>query len=782
MRTTIYFFIALFLFCTVDTSGQELRQTIRGRVVDAVSGVPLPGATIIIEGSDPQIGTITDEDGNFRLENVLVGRHDFRFSFIGYEPAVFNEVLVGSAHEVILNVSMQESVTGLEEIKVSPHNNKSEPKNNMAMISARQISVEEASRYAGGMDDPARVAASFAGVSSSMSDNAVVIRGNNPRGVLWRMEGVDIPTPAHFANLNSFGGGGLTSLSAQMLSNSDFFTGAFPAQYGNALSGVFDLNIRNGNNQQNQHFFSLGTIGIDVASEGPFSKKGKSSYLFNYRYSTFSLIAPLLPEDAGGIRYQDLSFKINLPTKNSGTFSLWAIGSEDISGMNAEQDIDKWEYERDREEGDSPTKMGAIGLNHKVKAGEGALLISSLSASANYMGWDLSKADSSLVLHPFEKISNTEGRATFATTLNKKFGKIHNNSTGLKYNRLFYDQLSLQAPGIGDEMNTIVDARGGSGLAQVFTQSKFNISPKLILSAGLYGQYFELNDSYSIEPRAAVKWRFNQAQSFEIGYGLHSQLEPLSIYLAENETDGVISRPNENLGFSKANHLVFGYSAKFSENLRMKIEPYYQRLYNIPVIEGTYFSMLNIKDEWFINDPMINEGTGTNIGIDFTFERFLNKGYYYLSTFSLSDSKYTDGSGIERPTRFNRGYVFNLLGGKEWEVGRNRQNLLSLNGRINILGGERIIPVDENATHKEREIVLDYERAFEEQIPDVYYLDITVSYRRNRPKYSGIWSAKVGNLLGQKEFYGYKYNLKTNVIEPDEEAIVFPNISYKIEF
>jgi hypothetical protein len=154
MRTRLFISLMLITFTIGISNGQQLSQTVRGSVVDAASGMTLPGATVIINDSDPQVGTTTDINGNFRLEKVSVGRHDFRISFMGYEPALFNEVMVGSAHEVILNVSMQESAIGLEEIKVKPRNNKSDPRNNMAMISARQISMEEASRYAGGWMTP----------------------------------------------------------------------------------------------------------------------------------------------------------------------------------------------------------------------------------------------------------------------------------------------------------------------------------------------------------------------------------------------------------------------------------------------------------------------------------------------------------------------------------------------------------------------------------------------------------------------------------------------------
>lgn len=210
--------------------------------------------------------------GYFFLPNVPVGRHDIEIRCIGYEPAILKEVLVGSSKEVVLDIHLQENLLELKEVTVKPTLNKTEPLNSMAIAGGRMLSVEEASRYAGGMDDPARLVSSFAGVTANVGNNGIVVRGNAPKFLQWRMEDVEIPNPNHFADVTSFGGGGLTALSSQVLGNSDFFTGAFPAEYNNALSGVFDMYLRNGNNTRYEHTALISFLGIEAASEGPFKK------------------------------------------------------------------------------------------------------------------------------------------------------------------------------------------------------------------------------------------------------------------------------------------------------------------------------------------------------------------------------------------------------------------------------------------------------------------------------------------------------------------------------
>ena len=337
------FILSTLIMISIFGSAQQNGQVIRGKIVDAFTQTPLPGATVVIRNSNPTLGTITDTEGKFKLWGIKPGRYDLMISFIGYENFIFREILVGSGKEVILNAELKEQAEQIDEVKVTARTSKELAANPMATISARQLSVEEASRYAGGYDDPARLAGSFAGVASEMGNNGIVIRGNSSRYMLWKLEGVEIANPTHFADVTAFGAGGITALSSQMLANSDFYTGAFPAEYGNALSGVFDVKLRTGNAEKRETAFQIGGIGVDLSSEGPFRKGGKSSYLFNYRYSTLALLKPLIPAEAGEIKYQDLSFKFNFPTKNAGTFVLWGIGALDAQNRDAITNPEKWE-------------------------------------------------------------------------------------------------------------------------------------------------------------------------------------------------------------------------------------------------------------------------------------------------------------------------------------------------------------------------------------------------------------------------------------------------------
>jgi len=242
---------------------------------------------------------------------------------LGFEPVVISEIAVGSGKEVVVNAGLKESQVELEEVVIKAKTDKKQAMNSMAIISSRQINMEEARRYAGAFDDPARLASSYAGVAAgNMNSNGIVVRGNAPKGVLWRLEGLEIANPSHFANLTTFGGGGISSLSAQMIDNSDFYTAAFPAEFGNALSGVFDLKMRSGNRDKREHAFQAGITGLDFSSEGPFKKGQPATYLFNYRYSMFGLIKPILPDNAGLITYQDVAFKTDFPTRNSGVFQF----------------------------------------------------------------------------------------------------------------------------------------------------------------------------------------------------------------------------------------------------------------------------------------------------------------------------------------------------------------------------------------------------------------------------------------------------------------------------
>jgi putative tonB dependent outer membrane protein len=768
-----------YIVCAAGASAQTF-QTVRGTVCESATGAPIEFATVMVADAELPIGTTTDSIGGFSMK-VPVGRHDIQVSYLGYEPVILKEVLVGSSKEVVLNIGMTESPTSLNEVVVTPHINKAEPLNNMAVTGGRMLSTEEASRYAGGMDDPARLVSAFAGVSSNVGNNGIVVRGNAPRSLQWRLEDVEIPNPNHFADVTTFGGGGFTSLSSFVLGNSDFFTGAFPAEYSNALSGVFDMNMRNGNNQKWEHAFKVGVLGIDASSEGPFKKSYNGSYIINYRYSTLSLLSPLLPDDADGTNYQDLSFKFFLPTKKAGIFTVWGTGLIDKSGTKVEKNRDKWEYDQDMENQDVKQYMAAAGIGHRLNLGKSAFLKSTLAFTVSGLDMHTERMNPETdVLLDKDKIRNTYWNFVFASAFQKKYSSRHTNRTGIRLTGLKYDLDVRDALNRDGRLQTLADETGFSALLSAYSTSTFRLSPKWTANIGLNAQVFTLNGNYSIEPRAGIKYQFRPNQSLSLGYGMHSRLEMLNYYFTRKDGEHI----NKDLDFTRAHHVSLAYDLNIGENHHLKIEPYFQYLYDAPIIPDSTYCFINLQggDDLFLPDRLANRGKGMNYGIDITFEKYITNGFYYMVTASLFDSRYKTDLGKWYNTRYNRNYAVNLLGGKEWMTGRKKQNMFGLNLRMTLQGGERYSPVDELESASQETAVYNENIPFSKSLSPAFVGFIGAKYCINRKRVSHEFAVQIINFTGYKDYYGHRFNHKTGKVEPEREANMVPEISYKISF
>ncbi|MBN1782925.1 TonB-dependent receptor [bacterium] len=767
----------IFMICISAFSirAGALTQLVRGQVMDQETRTPLYGANVMIAGTN--LGGSTDENGWFRISGVPLGRYDIQVFYMGYEQMTIPEIPVHSGKEVVLNVEMRESVIYTQALTVMPSIDKEKPLNAMATTSARTFSVEETRRYAGGLDDPARMASGFAGVTTGqVQDNAIIIRGNAPNGILWRLEGIEIPNPNHFADGNYDGGGLVTLFSSQLLDNSDFMTGAFPGEYGNALSGVFDMNLRNGNNEQHEYAFQAGILGIDVAAEGPFQKGSPGSYLFNYRYSTTALLTPILNTEQIP-KYQDLSFKLNFPTRQAGTFSLWGIGGVDTNLEYASDDPDDWTIDWERIGYEWKARVGAAGLTHKITTGDNTYISTTLASTANKVSFHQERYDDRLELQKVQWIDSETGKHTLSAFVNHKFNARYANKTGVAVNYLFYDQNFRAALDNVPPMRSYIRESGGDLHTQTYSQSSLRITQDLTLNPGLHFEFFHLNRHFSVEPRIGLQYAFKPGQSLSLAYGMHSQLPDIRVYLTRGENGIPVNR---DLDFMKAHHVVLAYDRSLTENVRLKIEPYFQALSDVPVVRDSSYSFANFKSQWFFDHPLVNGGTGRNAGIDITLERFLNNNYYYLLTASVFSSKYTGGDGVERNTRYARNLVLNALFGREFHIGRN--NVLGLNGRFTAMGGERRSPVHLPLTQARQEIVYDETRAFEMQNPTSYVLDLTLTWRINRKSVSHVWALQVKNALGARSINEPSYNCLTNMVEKDYDTIVLPSLSYKVEF
>lgn len=787
-KKTWFFAIIVGAFVGQHVLAQQPTQNVRGTVKDAKTHETLVGANVLLVGKG--IGTITDVNGNFILSEIPVGRYMLQISYVGYESIIIPELLVGSGKEIVLEIKMETSFSELEEAVIKPSIRKDRPVNSMASVSARTFSVEEASRYAGAVDDPARMAGNFAGVTTVGANvNAIVVRGNAPKGLLWRLEGVVIPVPSHFSGSNVAGGGALTMFSSELLANSDFYTGAFPAEFANATAGVFDMKLRSGNNNQREYAFQAGIQGIEAAAEGPFKKGKNSSYLINYRYSTMALIFPLLPEVKGDNEvpvYQDLSFKINVPGTNAGNFSMWGIGGLSKTYMNGYDDPEKWIYPENRVKMNFHYNMGATGLSHTKSISSKTFIRSTIAVNTGEHLYDKKSRlniNGPSELLPLFYVKMRSGTATLASSLSHVFNERFSFRSGIDANNHFFKLKGIALDRNSNSYDTIMDDSNNSWLIKSYLQGKYVINNHLFFTLGGNASWFQLNGEFLLEPRFSASWQAFPDHRFTLGYGSHSQIEPLFVYFVNPGNTGFAAGnelPNKRLKRMRAHHFVIGYDWLIKENLHLKIEPYYQYLYKVPVVTESSYSMLNFLSDWTFDRGLQNKGAGSNFGVDLTLERFLTSGYYYMSTASVYKSTYTDANGNIYRTRYDGGYILNLLGGKEWLV--HNKNMLSLNVKFTFMGPYWYHPVNVNASHAAGEVIYNDDLPLNVRYSNLETMtDVTIHYRINGQKFSSVFSLQVKNLVG-KQYMGKRYNLENAVIEDSFFSSPVPFVSYKVEF
>ncbi|UTW61904.1 TonB-dependent receptor [bacterium SCSIO 12741] len=775
---------AVILLLSLPAWSANLTQTIRGTVIDEDTQQPIIGATVILKDSDPIVGVTTDINGQFSIPNVPVGRATLIFRFLGYEEKMLSNLEVTSSRQVVVNVSLIESVVTLKAAEISASGNeKGESMNEMATVSARAFSVEETKRYAGNFNDPARMVSGYAGVTGDpQGNNDIVVRGNSPKGILWRVEGIEVPNPNHFGGEGATGGP-ISLLNSDLLDNSDFYSGAFPAEYGNALSGVFDIRFRKGNNQDRQYSLEIGALGIDATAEGPFSKNGRASYLVNYRYSSLALLDNVGVVDFQGIpKYQDGAFNVFLPTEKAGNFTVFGFG-----GLSTIQQsyTDEENEELVHSKGDFGSFMGAGGINHFISTGKRSYLRSSLTISTNgstYDYWENNEADE------FElRDDNTNQMINLkaATTYNIKLNKRHKLRAGAIYTRQYFDNYWLSYDQETQKMETLFNSDGNTGYLQSFLHWKTRIGANLDIHSGAHVLYFEQNQQVSVEPRVGAEWKFAERQSLKLGAGIHSRMEPLSTYHGwTNPTVGVPYQPNLNLGLSRAAHGVIGYNWQFGKNMRLMTEAYYQHLFDVPVENdpSSSYSLIN-ETVGYDTDPLVNDGYGRNYGLELTLERFFAKQFYFLLTGSLYQSEYKAMDGVWRETRFNGNYAANFLSGKEFNIGKSdkKKRILGVNTKLSVLGGGKYTAVDlDESIAKGYQVMSD--NYLGENSDDVLQLNLAVYYKVNRKKVTHEFKVDIQNLTNSQAMVQEFYNPYTEKIEKSTQLPLLPVISYRLEF
>lgn len=806
MKTLPLLFVFYFLHLLLPAQG--VTQVLRGTIMDKESDKPLEGATLAIYKDSTLItGTNSDEKGHFRFDKTPVGRITLVITYVGYQKIIMPNILINSGKEQVLNFEMQSSIETKNEVVINGRTC-GESINSMSLVGDHTFTVEETDRYAGSRGDPARMVENYAGVNGTDdSQNNLVVRGNSPFGVLYQVDGVAIPTPNHFAIAGETGGS-VAILDNKMLTTSDFYTGAFPAEFGNAVAGVFDINLKNGNDERSEYTAQVGVLGAEAFGEGPFGSDSKASYIFNFRYATLQGL------QAMGVnlgttavpKYQDAQFKLNFPLKNGDNISVFGIGgTSQINFLTSEDkspsqtDIyatpDQNEYFR--------AGMGVIGATYTHLDNDNSYSKFSIAASTIFNGDNFFRVVRHVnpttgdyvvdTLYQKERYQMFNSRYTAAYVRNTKLNARSSLRYGISvelYTPFLYDSNLLEPaynPGLENyEWQIRLNARHPTpfSVMQPYVQWKYIFSDKLSMVTGLHGEYMTLNNSWSVEPRFSIKYQLARNQSLAFATGLYSEMLPIYQYYVQDSTG---NQYNKNLGLIHSYHAVLGYDVFLGKDIHIKLETYYEWLWNIPV--DTMSSSYSVMDEGsgfdqFYPGKLVNKGLGQNYGLEGTFEKFFTHNWFIMFTGSLYNSLLTGSDGKWWNSDYNGKFIINLLGTKEfkWTKGA-RQNTIGIGGKITYAGGLPYTLYDTTLSRLHQDDpVLQNNTRNQLHYPNYFRFDIKLNYKCNTHRFTHEVGLDLINVTGQKNWLRIEYVSPSNPEQVLYQLGFLPLLYYRLDF
>lgn len=742
----------LFLPVFSQTSPETNTQIIRGIVRDKQTQQSLAGVRV-------QAGTITafsDENGRFLLPKVPTGRVHFTAQMPGYTPYTQEDVLLLSTKALSLEIEMTPEDQQLKETVISTSRNVFEPLNDLAVVSTRSFTVDETERVAAGVNDPGRVALSYPGVQKGEdeTENQIIARGNSPIGILWRLEGIDIPNPNHFALIGS-SGGGVTVFSAQLLSRSDFSTGGMPAEYGNATAGAFDVHFRHGNDEEREYRTKISLLGIDLSTEGPI-RHGRSSYLVNYRYSTLGLLNKMgfnLVGERVSNDFQDLSFNLTFKSKNNKRittiFGMGGLSEEHYSPV--EQGIDRDPSRPDQwEDRVKPANMGVLGATWTFLPDDKSYFKIALAL----IGSEIQRQSDTLDLQNnrfrYETQRYLDRRLSTSATYHRKLSSTLRLKTGLLLNQVFFDFLKNTTPRTAlTDINTLripthVEGNGATQLMQQYAQLQWKFAPRWSLNTGYHAMILMANKTRSIDPRASLQYHINATQHVSLAYGIYSKHLPLMTYYVRDSAGTAINR---DLDFLKSHHWIAAWHWYANSSTRLSVEGYLQRLLNVPVEttdpSSTYW-MLNYSDG-FPDFLVSSQGKGRNTGLDISAEKKFAGRWFFLLTGSALSAKFQLPGGKWYTGRFDTRFSSSATVAKEFAL--KKDGILQVGGRMLYSGGFRYTPYDPVLSAEEGKYVPLAGAEYSAQVAPYKRLDMRIAWRVNRKKYAGNLSLDIQNVL-----------------------------------
>jgi hypothetical protein len=719
------------IFAQTDSATGRV-GVLRGAVTELRSHAPIARARIAILTT--KLGAVSNESGEFRVTNIPVGRYTVQISANGYATTT-REVVIGSAHQVVIEIELEERIVQGDTLTISGQSALGTV-SNVAAVSAMPFNIEDVNRYAGGYQDPSRMAQNFAGVyGQGTSNNYIVVRGGSPIELLWRLDGIDIPNPNHFGK-NGSSGGLISAINSAMLGNSDFLTGAFPAEYGTRMSAAFDMHTRDGNTERVEGTLQLSVIGSEVVAEAPIPGLEGSSVIAGYRHSTLGLLREFgildfeeLPD------FDDAMLKLNF--KLGGSDKLSATGIWGDARINSENTVD----------GEIPQGTGLLvgGLNWQHLFSE--QLISNVRV--NYVKNRYTEAYG----QGRQEETSTE-YATAKAEVTYLPSSDHSFTVGLSGQHVIFSLLPLQ------DFTTYSEE---SDAYYAYLNWNWRIIPRLVLNTGVFSQWIDYNKSNSLEPRASLAWSPFDEHTFAVAYGIHRQPEPIE--------------------FAQAEHFVLGYTYRPSSDIMIKAEAYEKRYSDVPIHASTKdsYSFLNEGFAEHINYyDLINAGEGRTYGAELSLFKHYNDGYYITTTASYVRQEFAGSDGIWHFGSFDNQYILNILGGYDFPL--SNSSTFTLSEKFTIAGGGAQTPIDLEASREAGRTVRDEANAYGQRKDPYIRLDINAEFHFNWDASRFTIYASILNALDiENVMYDY-YSSYYDEVRYDYDVPIIPVIGLRYEF
>ena len=756
--------------------GQELKQQIRGKVTDAISGQALVGANVIVGTySDPIAGAETDDLGKFIIESVALGRYDLFVSFTGYQSIKVPEVLISASRAQEIQISLYPSTEEMEGLVVI---SQMDPLT-IEGIGTRIITPEQTLRFASTYFDVARLTTAYPGVSLyNDQGNNIISRGHSPNSIQWKLEGVEIVNPNHTSNAGTLSdtptqsGGGVNILSTQMLSNAKFVNGGFTSDYGNGLSGYYDMFFRKGNTEKHDFVAQVSLLGIDLAAEGPLKKGTDNSYLVNYRYSFVGILSAM-GIDFGGesIAFQDLAFNISFDGTKTGDWEIFGMGGASKNDFVTERDASLWEENKDQYDIFFKSKMGAIGFTNFARLGRK----SALKTTGIFSGLENSRT--SFLIDPDDYSGtmnsddlNTKAVISVNSKISRKIGEKSFINAGIQYNHMNFD---LYYTYLDNEGRTITPLNSKEQYDVIQPFVEWNSVEKFMeYTLGLRYYLHSLTNYAALEPRANLLFKTGSKNVVYGSFTRVHQVQLPGVYFTDIQNRELDPTRNDQVQLGMKNYLGKGL---------FTIEGYYHFLDNVPVDQDELsdFSVLNLVDG-IVENQVVNNGKGTNAGLEISYDRKLENNWYYVLSGTIYDSKYTGSDNIWRNTRFNGRYGMNATGGREFHNLVN--GIIGINAQFTYLGGLWDTPIDEDLSEQAGKTIYKQGQAFTSQLAAYKRFDLRVSWTKNKPNYTRMLSLDIQNVLSfQNDAYMMYDPFLMEVITATQLGII-PVLSYRMEF